>query len=130
MDLCSRLCLAATLDAAAIGRGLVRDACKDWGVPGLVEDAELVVTELVDNVVLHVGGTVDLLLVVRERYLHVEVHDGDPARPERTLPDATGEGGRGLLLIDATAARWGSVEVADGKIVWADLPIPRGNQPG
>jgi hypothetical protein len=115
--------IAATPGAGIRARALVRDACDDWGLPGLVEDAELVVTELVDNVVLHVGGTVDLLLTRRPRYLHVAVRDGDPTPPRRTLPSVTGDGGRGLLLVDAVAAGWGSTGVDDGKIVWADLPI-------
>ena len=121
----SRHCvrISATPYAAATARGVVREVCGAWGLPDLVEDAELVVTELVDNVVLHVGGTVEVVLMLRERYLHVAVHDRNHARPALTLPDpGSGEGGRGLLLVDATAADWGSTEVPDGKVVWADLP--------
>lgn len=118
--------MSATPHAAATARSLVWEACGEWDLPDLVDDAELVVTELVNNVVVHVGGTVELMLTLRERYLHVAVHDRDHARPERALPDPdSGEGGRGLLLVDATAADWGSTDVADGKIVWADLPVAR-----
>ena len=37
----------------------------------------------------------------------------------------TGEGGRGLLLVEAVASGWGTSDVADGKIVWATLRIHR-----
>jgi hypothetical protein len=33
----------------------------------------------------------------------------------------TAQGGRGMLLIDAVASRWGSLPLADGKVVWALL---------
>jgi hypothetical protein len=45
--------------------------------------------------------------------------------PTRILPDLdTGRGGRGLILIDALAASWGSTPMPDGKVVWATLRLP------
>ena len=42
------------------------------------------------------------------------------------LPDAeSAEGGRGLILVDALAAAWGSTPAPDGKHVWATLRVPR-----
>jgi anti-anti-sigma regulatory factor/anti-sigma regulatory factor (Ser/Thr protein kinase) len=119
-----RRSLPAILSAARPARELVHEACEAWHLPHLISDAELVVTELVANVVRHVGGDMAILLTLRERYLHIAVRDGSTTRPERILPDPdTGEGGRGLLLLDAVATGWGSTEVPDGKIVWATLRL-------
>jgi hypothetical protein len=39
------------------------------------------------------------------------------------VPPLQSGGGRGLMLVDAIAARWGSVPAHDGKVVWASLPV-------
>ena len=38
------------------------------------------------------------------------------------IPPPCAYGGRGLLLIDAVASRWGNLALDDGKVVWALLP--------
>lgn len=117
-----RLTLPAVLNATTPARHLVGEACAAWQLPHVVPDAELIVTELVGNAIRHVGGALEVLVTLRDRYLHIAVRDESAARPHRTLPDPdTGEGGRGLLLLDATATSWGTTEVETGKIVWATL---------
>jgi anti-anti-sigma regulatory factor/anti-sigma regulatory factor (Ser/Thr protein kinase) len=117
--------LTATPGAAAIARQVVADACRAWHLPQLVDDAEIVVTELVANAVRHAGGDLYLQVALRERFLHLSLRDGSPILPVRVLPDPdTGHGGRGLILIDAIAANWGSTPTADGKVVWATLRLP------
>ncbi|GIJ44546.1 hypothetical protein Val02_14320 [Virgisporangium aliadipatigenens] len=121
-----RSMIAATPAATATARDVVRRACTDAGLPALADDAELIVTELVGNVIRHVGGTMELMVSARERFLHLAVRDGSPVKPKRVLPDPeTGEGGRGLLLVDAVASGWGTSEISDGKVVWATLRIHR-----
>jgi len=111
--------------ASSVARRAVADACHAWQLPGLVEDAELVVTELVSNAVRHAPGDIHLLIVLRERFLHLSVRDCNPDPPRRRLPDVdSGEGGRGLLLLDAVAAGWGSIPAHGGKRVWATLRRP------
>jgi len=122
-----RSMIAAVPSATAIARDVVRRACTGAGVPELADDAELIVTELAGNAVRHVGGTMELLVTVRDRYLHIAVRDESRVKPRRSLPDQdTGEGGRGLLLVDAIASGWGTSEVTGGKVVWATLRIKRG----
>jgi anti-sigma regulatory factor (Ser/Thr protein kinase) len=121
-----RRTLPSTPSATTIARDLVRSACEASGLAQLVDAAELIITELVANVVRHVGGTMEIAVIVRERFLHISVRDRSPVRPERGLPDPdTGEGGRGLLLVDAVASGWGTSEAADGKVVWTTLRIHR-----
>lgn len=92
-------------------------------------DIQLCVTELVGNVIRHVGeGTPVRVRVARaDGLLRVEVTDPDP----RVLPvllDATegDESGRGLALLDAVALRWGVEQEAEGKTVWCELESPDG----
>ncbi|MDT4988156.1 MAG: hypothetical protein QOI74_2250 [Micromonosporaceae bacterium] len=118
--------LRSTPAAAHSAREAVAAACRDWNLPSLVDDAELLVTELVSNAVRHAGGEMELAIVVREHFLHMSVRDSSPNRPRRMVPDPhNSEGGRGLILIDAVAAGWGSIPTPDGKVVWATLPMPR-----
>ncbi|WP_432031945.1 ATP-binding protein [Streptomyces antibioticus] len=96
-----------------------------WGLHDLTDDAELCVSELVSNVITHVGpGTPATLAVSMNGVrLRIEVHDPDPhALP--TLLDAGGEseGGRGMALVDALAVRWGVLPDGDRKITWCELP--------
>jgi len=116
--------LSATSAAAAIARELVAEACQAWAQPDLVDDAEIVVTELVANGVRHAGGDLRLAVTRGRRFLHLSVRDGSPVVPVAKLPDPDGgQGGRGLILIDALAASWGSTPTSDGKVVWATLRL-------
>ncbi|MFD7435312.1 ATP-binding protein [Streptomyces sp. NPDC059861] len=102
-------------------RRIVRSLLTEWEMTELTEAVELGVTELVANVVRHVRDRRCVLLVLRLRTgVRVEVSDGSPQllAPALTLaPDA--ENGRGLVLLDAVADKWGVEPGADGgKTVW------------
>ncbi|MBB6436940.1 ATP-binding protein [Streptomyces candidus] len=95
-----------------------------WGLPKLIEVAQACVTELAANVVAHVGtGTpATLAVAMRGTNLRIEMRDPD-GRALPTLLAAMGdaESGRGIMLIDALAKRWG-VEPREGaKSVWCEL---------
>ncbi|MEU9290811.1 ATP-binding protein [Streptomyces sp. NPDC048275] len=87
-------------------------------------DVQLCVTELVANVIRHVGeGAPVRVRVVRvDGRTRVEVADPDP-RALPVLLCATGgdESGRGLALLDAMALRWGVEQGEAGKTVWCEL---------
>lgn len=126
----SQLHLPATSAAAAQARQHVREACRAWTLDHLTDPAELIVTELVSNAVLHAGTPVDLMLTRRHRFLHLAVRDADPTPPRvPSIDPATAERGRGLRLIDTYASGWGSLTSRSSKIVWAKLrvsmPSPR-----
>ncbi len=54
----------------------------------------------------------------------VAVRDASDTVPQfRGLVSPTSYGGRGLLLIDSMADRWGSLALATGKVVWALLQL-------
>ncbi|MET9519355.1 ATP-binding protein [Streptomyces sp. NPDC002994] len=96
-----------------------------WGLSELTDVAQLCVTELVTNVLTHVGpGTPTTLAVsMAGTRLRMEVRDPD-ARTLPTLLEATDgdESGRGMAIIDAITDRWGVILRADSKVTWCELP--------
>ena len=89
------------------------------------EAAVLAVSELVSNAILHAGavpGDIELRLEARAGALHIEVEDGDPRPPVRAGDNAGRDRGRGLLIVDRLASRWGWSTIAEnGKAVWCDI---------
>ncbi|MGW4764109.1 ATP-binding protein [Streptomyces pseudogriseolus] len=105
-------------------RRAVRLHLTEWGHDDLVDTAQLCVSELVSNIVTHVGiGTPgSLVLSTAGERLRVEVHDPD-TRALPTLVDAEidAEGGRGMALVDALADRWGVRLYEDHKVTWCEF---------
>ncbi|MFJ4671796.1 SpoIIE family protein phosphatase [Kitasatospora purpeofusca] len=121
--------------SASAARAFVRDALLGWGLPEVVDDAVVLVSELVTNAVVHAGTAAEVCCLREDGTVRIEVTDH---HPERGLPtfadvpttasdhyaDADGEGGRGLLMCAALAERWG-VEYGSGrKTVWFRLALP------
>jgi anti-sigma regulatory factor (Ser/Thr protein kinase) len=93
----------------------------------LVDDAVLLVSEIVSNSVRHASLDKSDAIQVRVRgsdsMLHVDVIDRGPGfDPERVRPSER-EGGWGLRLLDRLATRWG-VERNDVTKVWFELAAP------
>ncbi|WP_245669948.1 ATP-binding protein [Micromonospora mirobrigensis] len=108
--------------SARLARELVTDDCRRWGLLELAEPACIAVTEMVNNVVAHAGTPMTLRVAARDGALHLAVRDHSTARPRYSGPAPLDTaGGRGLLLIDTVARRWGSSPVPDGKVVWCVL---------
>ena len=114
--------LEPVVGAARPSRELVTDACGHWEHTALVDSACIVVTEMVNNVVAHARTPMTVLLALRGGAVAVAVRDSSTAVPVfRGQVDPHSYGGRGLLLIDSVADRWGSLRLDGGKVVWAIL---------
>jgi len=119
---------------AEIGRQLLRDVLGIWHLDNLADHAALIITELIANAARHTPSREIRLMVERPSAtrLRVGVVDRAPARlPTLSEADDDDESGRGLLLIDAVADRWGydlhsSGMRPWGKEVWAELRIKDG----
>jgi anti-sigma regulatory factor (Ser/Thr protein kinase) len=108
-------------DAPRAARRLVADALRRWGADtALVEDAQLVMSELATNAIRHARS--GFSVAVRWTGARVRLAVRDSSRTEPTFRHEPGKpSGRGLLMISRVATRWG-VEVApDGKTVWVEL---------
>ncbi|MEV6349855.1 ATP-binding protein [Actinoplanes sp. NPDC051851] len=114
--------LEPLVGAARQAREVITEACGRWLLPDLIDNACLVATEMVNNVVAHSRTPMRVLLSVDGATMSIAVRDGSPVLPRFTGPVApTAYGGRGLLLIDSVAARWGTLALSGGKVVWARL---------
>ncbi|MET9778512.1 ATP-binding protein [Streptomyces sp. NPDC006367] len=96
-----------------------------WGVPGATEEAGLVVTELVTNVIKHVGEGVSATLILERsgERLRVEVHDKSRSLPSVAETGCDDECGRGLHLLAALSVDWGAALTAVGKSVWCEIAL-------
>ena len=121
--------LVRALRAPRAARAFVAETLTAWNVQAdEVEAAQLVVSELVTNAVLHAAEspTISLDLHLTDGAVRVLVSDGSLGEPDRTLrPDPRrGETGRGVWLVDAFAECWGTERHGrDGKTVWCELSI-------
>jgi anti-sigma regulatory factor (Ser/Thr protein kinase) len=113
---------AADPASAGRARALVSRACREWNVPHVASDAELVVTELVENAIRHARTSCDVDVELSDGQLRIAVRDGSVVAPRRRCPDPDRVGGRGLLLVERLSRDWGFDELDDGKRVWAVLP--------
>jgi anti-sigma regulatory factor (Ser/Thr protein kinase) len=126
--------LTASVDLRPVARSipaarhLVAAVLSGWGAPHDPDDVALLVTELVANVVDHVGGEASLTLELEfsDGWLRIAVADGSAIRPVVRELDSERPRGRGLRLVQAIADRWGAEDHQGGKRVWLELsPPPR-----
>lgn len=115
--------LAPRPSSSRAARGEVTATLHRWGADELADPVELLVSELVTNAVSHVGGGVHLRMEKLPVGVRVRVFDGgDEPLPEvddEVPPDAPT--GRGLLIVDNVADRWGVEPTETGKQVWFEL---------
>lgn len=136
--LVNRLKCAATVTAPGCARAFVNHTLRSWLLEDLVDDAEVIVSELVTNAVEATGITdpnptyADLerlaLLAVQVRVagetLFIEVWDNDSNKPASPPPSAKkhDEVGRGLAIVQALSKGYGAMTMKKGgKIIWAEL---------
>lgn len=106
-------------EAASIARArhAVVRTCAAWEL-GDPSNAELVVSELVANAVLHGWGRVTLRLHDTGEGLRIEVEDSNPVPPVATEGHPGRIGGFGMRIVERLAD-WGWRPSRAGKVVWA-----------
>ena len=93
----------------------------------LLDDAALVLSELVTNALRAGGTSVTVQLQLWPGRLRVAVTDSAPGRPHLRHPGLRETSGRGLQVVATLADDWGVTELdpAGGKQVWAELALIR-----
>ncbi|GAA3367530.1 hypothetical protein GCM10020367_66670 [Streptomyces sannanensis] len=109
--------------SVAAMRAAAMEKLDEWGMSALAFGTELVLSELVTNAVRHGSAPIRVRLI-RDRSLTCEVSDGSSTAPHLRYAATTDEGGRGLFLVAQIAQRWGTRYTPDGKVIWAEQPLP------
>lgn len=110
-------------------RRFVSYLLKDWPV---VEEAELIVSELATNAIRHTasgrfGGRFVVSVHAQPGQLWLGVMDeGGNGTPELLASRLDEPGGRGLLIVSRMSVAWGVSGDDNGRTVWAILPTPVG----
>ncbi|MFJ2495781.1 ATP-binding protein [Streptomyces sp. NPDC087539] len=117
----------ARRDSVPAARRHVESVLTEWKLGGLIDETTLLASELSTNAVIHAKGTGDYFeLALRRRggTLALEVSDSYQWRmPELRTPTLDDLSGRGLVIVDAVAAKWGVRPRDPGKTVWVHLAI-------
>ncbi|MDQ1048241.1 ATP-binding protein [Streptomyces sp. V4I2] len=104
-------------------RAEVRRQLEGWGLADreeVLDAAELLVSELATNALLHSASRFRLTLTAAHGVLRCEVADSGRRTPQ-VLAAGASESGRGMFLVDALALRWGCHQDGPGKTVWFEL---------
>lgn len=118
--------LAADTRSPRMAREFVRQVLDGLGVSTqAIEDAQLVVTEVVTNAVVHAGTpiVVDIGEVEPGGRIRVRVTDFDPAVPKLKKKGKWAPSGRGLQIVDTLSTEWSVAENTGGKTVEVVLSL-------
>ncbi|WP_329177286.1 ATP-binding protein [Streptomyces sp. NBC_01477] len=93
-----------------------------WGLAALMDDVQLLVSELVTNALRYgEDGEITFRLVITLQGVLIAVNDGSSRRPRLSVVDEESETGRGLFLVAAIAHDWGVSP--DGTTTWCTLRV-------
>jgi signal transduction histidine kinase len=115
--------LPAATTAPRDARRFTVETLQKWGVAAVREEAELIVSELVTNALRHARSPSRVALAATDSCLRIEVADDGQGRAVRrhAVPEDTG--GRGLMLVEAMADRWGSQHDGHEHVVWCEISL-------
>jgi len=105
----------------AAARRLLGTILKDCGRPDWRDAAELALTELTTNALLHAHTEMTVRISCDDQLLHVEVEDNSPVVPTQRGYGTESSTGRGLGLVAAITHEHGITRTDTGKIVWFAL---------
>jgi PAS domain S-box-containing protein len=100
---------------------MIRESLVTAGREDLVETAELLVSEIVTNALVHAGTPIDVGFSFVDGGLRVEVTDGSPHAPTPRAYGPSAGTGRGLMLLEELVDEWGVVHQRPGKTVWFQI---------
>ena len=125
----ARCVLRSNLESPRIARDFTRTTLTEWKLCQLLDDAAVVVSELVTNALRHglqctlnsaEALPIQLVLFRHDRRLMAVVTDPGDEVPARADSGHFAETGRGLQVVEAISHTWGWARLATGgKAVWA-----------
>src|SRR3954452_10589786 len=123
--------LAPDPGAPQQARRFIAATLEDLGLDEVREIAELLVSELVTNAVVHAASPVDVEVEIDDSGVLVRVRDADtgPLVMRAGGGSELDEGGRGFLLVDRLAEAWGTEHRGGRKCVWFRLATGAEQEP-
>jgi anti-sigma regulatory factor (Ser/Thr protein kinase) len=113
------------VDSAGLARRFVEATLAAWDLDDLNEVACLLTSELASNAVRHAGTAFWVTMDLDLSELRVEVADLAPLLPVPGEFRNDPRSGRGLLMVEALASRWGVAIRDEMKAVWFCLIVGR-----
>ena len=117
---CSGLLLDRRTNSGGAAREAVTQACQGLA-RDVVDIAQVLTLELVTNAINHGDGLIYVEVSRSAGRLRVSVDDESPDLPRYPRPGVLGANGRGLMLVEYLASRWGVSTTDRGKRVWFEL---------
>lgn len=98
------------------------DTLASWDQDAHIETAVLLTSELVTNAIVHARSEVTLIASLNAGVPRISVLDDSTTVPRPRLGGVElAAGGRGIPIVEAFAARWGTFPMGRGKLVWFEL---------
>ena len=113
--------LPSSTESPLLARAFLRATLETWKLDGFGEITELLASELVSNVVVHVGTPMTVRITRHPSAIRVDVEDPSSVLPELRHPGIDEEHGRGVLFVSELAADWGAERTDGGKTVWFEI---------
>jgi PAS domain S-box-containing protein len=111
--------LEPVAQSVGVARRALTELLRDVDRPEWTECAQLAVSEVVTNAVLHAHTAVQLSATLTDTELRVEVRDRNPTLPAHGPTDDGATTGRGMGLVAAMVSECGVTPLGpDGKVVW------------
>ena len=107
--------------SARAARQFVVQELSAAGHGGQADIAEVLVSELVTNAILHARTPITVQVQADDDVVRISVTDGVRASIRRRDYAADATTGRGIALVEALASNWGSGPSNGGKTVWFEL---------
>ena len=106
-----------------------RAVLSNWGLPAVVDDAEVIVSELFTNALQasdNDASVISMRLFADHNHLLIMVWDGNARMPALRNASPDEVDGRGLMIVEALSDACGAAPAVDaGKIVWARMILNR-----
>ena len=126
LDWLHRTEFAADASSASEARAFVTLHLLDHDLGHLVDDVQVVVSELATNAMLHAQTPFMVILRALNGSVRLEVQDGSQVEPILVMARGLDTGGRGVAIVNALSRDWGVIaNTSGGKSVWAEFQPAR-----
>lgn len=116
--------LVAEASSVSHARAFVAGHLLDHEMADLVDDVELVVSELATNALVHARSPFTVTLGAFMETVRLEVMDGTHTGPTLGAARASDTSGRGMVIVQALSRGWGvRAQASGGKSVWAEFDV-------